>query len=160
MERLEVDLLTNSVLLSRRLGELRRRREALSRQADRLRLSLPCWALAPLQLAGMTGEEIRSRMSELSLAESEAGLDRLESELEGLDAAIETVENEMLATPARSLDEVQAMLDLALAQARARIPIDPSDVFYDYGEARLLSFLERAAEDLGSLLSMHSRAAG
>jgi hypothetical protein len=34
---------------------------------------------------------------------------------------------------------------------------DPGDVFYDYGDARVLLFLERATEDLRAVLAREHR---
>ena len=44
-------------------------------------------------------------MSELSKAETEAGLDEVEGDLERVDRELEEAEDLLLATPARSLDE-------------------------------------------------------
>ena len=46
-------VITSPALLARRIGELRRRREALLDRQDRLRRGLPEWALEPLRLVGM-----------------------------------------------------------------------------------------------------------
>ena len=73
---------------------------------DRLRRSLPEWAFAPLQLVGMSADEIRGLMTDLSKAETEAGLDQIERDLEQIDSQVEELENILLATPARSLDSV------------------------------------------------------
>src|SRR3712207_6400275 len=65
MERM-MTVIANNTLLVRRLGELRRRREALADRQERLRSTLPEWALAPLQLVGMTATEIKDLMHDLS----------------------------------------------------------------------------------------------
>ena len=50
------------------------------------------------------------------------------------------------------------MLDLALDRlARPSSRTDPSDVFYDHGDARVLAFLERASEDLRGILAQAQR---
>lgn len=152
-------VITNTTLLIRRISELQRRRDGLVDKQDRLRRSLPEWALAPLQLAGMSAAEIKGLMSDLSIAERDAGLDEIEHELEQLDSQIEELENLLLSTPARSLDGIQAVLDLAVTRFRAQTVSDPNDVFFDYGEARILTFLERAADDLRSLLAETQRRA-
>lgn len=152
-------VITNATLLIRRIGELRRRRESLAERQERLRGSLPDWALAPLQLAGMSAAEIRAYMTQLSEAERKAGLDEAERELEQLDQQIEELENLLLTTPSCSLDGVQAVLDMAVARFRAQTVTDPTDVFYDYGDARILTFLERAADDLRALLLEGQRVA-
>mgnify|MGYP000016361049 CR=1 FL=1 len=50
-------VIANTTLLIRRIAEVRRRREAIVDRQDRLRGSLPQWALAPLQLVGLTAAE-------------------------------------------------------------------------------------------------------
>lgn len=154
-----MNVIANSTLLVRRLNELQRRRQALLDRQDNLRRSLPEWALAPLQLVGLSSAEISSLMSDLSAAEREAGLDELEREIEAVDQQIEELESTLLATPARSLENIQAVLELALARFRAQTVTDPSDVFYDYGDARVLSFLERVAEDLRDHVAARHRRA-
>jgi len=128
-------VITNTTLLIRRIGEVRRRREAIVDRQDRLRGSLPQWALAPLQLVGLTAAEIQGLMSDLSEAEKQAGLEDVERELEQLDQQIEELENLLLTTPSRSLDGIQAVLDMAVTRFRGQTVTDPSDVFYDYGDA-------------------------
>jgi len=145
-------IINNSTLLVRRITDLQRRRDILLERQDRLRRSLPEWAFAPLQLAGMSATEIRSMMHEMSRAESDAGLDAIEQELEQLDQRIEELENELLTTRSRSLESIQAVLDLALARFQSQTATDPDDVFYDYGDARMLRFLERATDDIRALL--------
>lgn len=152
-------VITNTMLLVRRLSELQRRRDALVERQDRLRRSLPEWTFVPLQLVGMSAEEIRSMMSDLSKAEKEAGLDEIEREIEQVDRQIEELENMLLTTPSRTLESVMAVLDLAVSRFRATTVSDPDDVFYDYGDARVLLFLERAAEDLRSMLLAEQRTA-
>lgn len=141
----------NATLVARRLADLQRRREVLLDRQDHLRRTLPDWAFAPLQLVGMSAEEIRSMMSDLSQAEAGAGLDGIDTDIERIDQQIEDLENRMLAIPSRSLSGIQATLDLALGRLRNQTCTDPNDVFYDYGDARVLAFLERACDDLRSL---------
>ena len=93
---------------------------------------------------GLTASEIQGLMTDLSEAEKQAGLDDVERELEQLDQQIEELENLLLTTPSRSLDGIQAVLDMAVTRFRAQTVTDPGDVFYDYGDARILVFLERA----------------
>ena len=146
-------VIANTTLLIRRISEVRRRRDALVDRQDRLRGSLPQWALAPLQLVGLTASEIQDLMTDLSEAEKQAGLDDVERELEQMDQQIEELENLLLTTPSRSLDGIQAVLDMAVTRFRSQTVTDPGDVFYDYGDARILVFLERASEDLRGILS-------
>ena len=152
-------VINNSTLLVRRITDLQRRRDILLERQDRLRRSLPEWAFAPLQLAGMSAAEIRSMMHEMSRSETEVGLDTIDAELEQLDQRIEELENELLTTRARSLESIQAVLDLALARFRGQTTTDPEDVFYDYGDARVLRFLERATDDIRALLQEAHREA-
>lgn len=155
-----MNVISNAMLLVRRINELQRRRDNLLERQEQLRRMLPEWTFAPLQLVGMSADEIRSMMSNLTDAERGTGLDRLEAEVEKLDQQIEELENSLLTTRSRSLDSIQAVLDLAVGRFKARTAADPNDVFYDYGDARVLFFLERAAEDLRSLLHEEHRQAG
>jgi hypothetical protein len=152
-------VIANTTLLIRRIGEARRRRDAVVDRQERLRGSLPQWALAPLQLVGLTNAEVGHLISDLSEAERKAGLDEVERELEQLDQQIEELENLLLTTPAHSLEGIQAVLDMAVDRFRAQTVTDPGDVFYDYGSARTLVVLERAAEDLRGLLAETQRQA-
>ncbi len=152
-----MNVITNSTLLVRRIAELQRRRDGLLDRQDRLRRTLPEWAFAPLQLVGMSGDEIRGLMSDLSKAETEAGLDEVDRGIEQIDQQLEELENMLLSTPARSLDSVQSVLDLAINRFRAQVTTDPNDVFYDYGDARVLAFLERASDDLRGILNQYQR---
>jgi hypothetical protein len=152
-------VIANTTLLIRRIGEMRRRREALVDRQERLRSTLPEWALAPLQLVGMTATEIKALMNDLSEAERKSGLDETERELDQLDQNIEELENLLLTTPAHTMDGIRAVLDMAVARFREQTVTDPNDVFYDYGDARTLRFLERAADDLRMMIQETHRAA-
>ncbi len=152
-------VIANTILVVRRIAELQRRRQMLVERQERVRRSLPEWAFTPLQLVGMSAEEIRATMNELARAEDEAGLSEMEQEIERIDRQIEDLENSLLATPARSLDAIQAILELAVSRFREQTATDPDDVFYDYGDARILFLLERATGDLRALLAEHERAA-
>ncbi len=154
-----MNVITNTILLVRRIRDLQRRREAIVERQDRLRRSLPEWTFAPLQLVGMSGEEIRAAMSDLTKAEADAGLNELEKEIERLDRDIEALENRVFSTPTGSLDVIQAVLELAIERFRSQTVVDPNDVFYDYGDARVLTFLEHAFDDLSELLAGEQREA-
>ena len=117
-------IITNTTLLIRRIAEVRRRREAVVDRQERLRGSLPQWALAPLQLVGMTASEIQGLMTELSAAEKQSGLEDVERELDQLDQQIEELENLLLTTPSHTLDGIQAVLDMAVT-ARSSAPGSP-----------------------------------
>ena len=49
-------VITNSILLTRRIRELQRRRQALVSRQEQVRAQLPDWAVEPLRLVGMTNE--------------------------------------------------------------------------------------------------------
>lgn len=149
-ERLNV--ITNSILLARRIRELQRRRQAVVAQQEYLRTQLPDWAIEPLRLVGMTSEEIKSLVNDWSTAETEAGLDDVEKQLDEIDRHTEEIENLLVSTPSTSLEEIEAVIGLAIARFREIIVTDPDDVFYDHGEARLLALVERAHGDLCQLL--------
>jgi hypothetical protein len=145
-------VITNSILLTRRIRELQRRRQALVGRQEQVRAQLPDWAVEPLRLVGMTNDEIRGLVAELSTAEAEAGLNEIDSGLEDIDRQVEQLENVLVATPSNSLDEIEAVIGLTIDRFRDIIVTDPNDVFYDHGEARFLAMLERVYEDLSRLL--------
>lgn len=150
-------VISGAILLVRRINETQRKRAAMVDRLEILRRGLPEWTFEPLQLVGMSAHEIRSVMSELSKAEAEAGIDAIEREIEKLDAQLEELENLLLSTPARSLECAQAVLDLAIQRFRCQTSSDPNDLFYDYGDARVLRFLERAAGDMRALMAEDER---
>jgi hypothetical protein len=53
-------VINSSTLLVRRISDLQRRRDVLLERQDRLRRTLPEWAFAPLQLAGMSAGYVMS----------------------------------------------------------------------------------------------------
>jgi alkanesulfonate monooxygenase SsuD/methylene tetrahydromethanopterin reductase-like flavin-dependent oxidoreductase (luciferase family) len=145
-------VITNSILLTRRIRELQRRRQALVGRQEQVRAQLPDWAVEPLRLVGLTNDEIRSLVANLSSTEAESGLNQIESDLEDLDRQIEDLENVLVATPSDGLDEIEAVIRLTVDRFREIIVSDPDDVFYDHGEARFLALLERVQEDLSGML--------
>jgi hypothetical protein len=145
-------VITNSILLARRIRELQRRRQALVSQQEQVRAQLPDWAVEPLRLVGLTTEEIRGLVDDLSTAETEAGLDHIEKRLDDIDHQMEEIEDMLVTTPSSSLDEIEAVIGLAVARFKDIIVTDPGDVFYDHGEARLLALLERVQEDMSDLM--------
>lgn len=155
-----VNVITNAVLLSRRIRELQRRRQGLVAQQEQLRSQLPDWAVEPLRLVGMTAEEIRSLVNDWSAAEAESGLDDIEQQLDEVDRQIEDLEKLLATTPAASLDEIEAVMSLAVGRFREIFVTDPDDVFYDHGEARLLALIERIHEDLAGFLNRGQADAG
>ncbi len=152
-------VIANTILTVRRIADLQRRRQLLLERQERLRRSLPEWTFAPLQLVGMSEEEIRSMVGEIDRAGSQSGIDEVERELERIDRQLEELESSLLTTPARSLDAIQAILELAISRLREQTSTDPNDLFYDYGDARILFLLERAADDLRALLAEGQREA-
>jgi hypothetical protein len=148
----KVSVITNSILLARRIRDLQRRRQSLVTQQEQLRTQLPDWAVEPLRLVGMTSDEIRGLINDWSTAETEAGLDQIEQRLDEIDRQIEDLENLLVAMPSTSLDEIEAVIGLTVTRFREIIVSDPDDVFYDHGEARLLSLIERVHEDLCGML--------
>jgi hypothetical protein len=145
-------VITNSILLTRRIRELQRRRQALVGRQEQVRAQLPDWAVQPLRLVGMTNDEIRGLVADLSTAEAEAGLNEIDSSLEDIDRQVEQLENVLVATPSNSLDEIEAVIGLTVDRFRDIIVTDPNDVFYDHGEARFLAMLERVSDDLSNLM--------
>lgn len=156
----KISVITNSILLTRRIRELQRRRDALVARQDELRTQLPDWAIEPLRLVGMTGDEIRSLVNDLSTAETEVGLDEIDQHLEQIDRQIEDLETMLVKTSSSSLDEVETVLGLAVSRFREIIVTDSDDVFYDHGEARLLALIERIHSDLAGLLQSERLNAG
>src|SRR4051812_20602477 len=100
-------------------------------------------------------DEIRGMVSELSKAET--GLDEVEGDLGRVEAQLEEAEDLLLATPAPPLEGVHTVPDLALPRLRGQVRTDPSDVFYDHRDARVLAFLEHASEDLRGILAQAQR---
>ncbi len=153
-------VITNSILLTRRIRELQRRRQGLVGQQEQVRARLPDWAIEPLRLVGMTNEEIRSLVAELSTAEAESGLNDIEHGLDDVDRQVEDLENLLIATPSSTLDEIEAVIRLTVDRFREIIVTDPDDVFYDHGEARLLALVGRVQEDLSRFLQRSRLDAG
>lgn len=146
------EVITNAILLARRIHELQRRRQALVAHQEQLRAQLPDWAVEPLRLVGMTGEEIRSMVSDMSTAEAESGLEEVERHLDEIDQQIDEMEALLVATPSNSLEEIEAVVRLTVMRFHEIMVTDPNDVFYDHGEARLVALIERVQDDLNGLI--------
>ncbi|HEX6113675.1 MAG TPA: hypothetical protein VFZ10_15325 [Geminicoccaceae bacterium] len=146
------EVITNAILLARRIHELQRRRQALVAHQEQLRAQLPDWAVEPLRLVGMTAEEIRSMVSDMSTAEAESGLEDVEHKLDEIDQQIDEMEGLLVATPSNSLEEIEAVVRLTVARFQEIMVTDPNDVFYDHGEARLVALVERVRDDLSGLI--------
>jgi DNA-binding transcriptional MerR regulator len=149
----------NNMLLIRRINELHRKREALIERQDRMRSVLPDWTIEPLKMAGMSAREIESLMSETSMAEQKSGLEQIERDVERVDQQIEEAENQLISSPHKSLNAVEAVLRLAVDRLRRQVSTDPNDVFYDYGEARVIFMLGNVLDDLHAYMREGQRAA-
>jgi len=153
-------VITNSILLARRIHELQRRRRGLVAKQEQLRTQMPDWAVEPLRLVGMTNEEIRSLVSDMSTAEAESGLEEIERQLDDIDRQVDEMEHLLINTPSNSLEEIEAVARLTVARFNEVMVTDPNDVFYDHGEARLVALVERIQEDLSGLAQRSRAAAG
>ena len=154
IEQDNIRVITNALLLTKRIKDLQARRHSLVSRQEQLRTQLPDWAVEPLRLVGMTGNEVRGLVDDLTNVEAESGLDDIESQLNDIDTQIEELENVLVNTKASSLGEVAHVMDLVITRFREIFVTDPSDVFYDHGEARLLWLVERVYEDLSSLTQL------
>lgn len=149
-----IRVITNALLLTKRIRDLQARRQNLVSRQEQLRTQLPDWAVEPLRLVGMTGNEVRGLVDDLSNAEAEAGLDDIELQLNEIDQQVEELENILVNTKANTLGEVATVMDLVITRFREIFVTDPGDVFYDHGEARLLWLIERVYEDLTDLVQL------
>jgi len=147
-----VRVITNALVLTKRIRDLQARRLGLISKQEHLRTQLPDWAVEPLKLIGMTGNEVRGLVDDLTSVEAESGLDDIDKELNAIDQQIEELENMLVKTRSQSIEEVATVMDLVMTRFREIFVTDPSDVFYDHGEARLLWLIERVHEDLNGLL--------
>ena len=105
-----MSVVTNAILLARRIHELQRRRQALVAQQEQLRAQLPDWAIEPLRLVGMAAEEIRGMVDDMAAAEAESGLEEIERQLDQVDQQIDEMESLLVATPSNSLEEIEGQL--------------------------------------------------
>ncbi|MGI9508169.1 MAG: hypothetical protein ACR2QJ_02330 [Geminicoccaceae bacterium] len=147
-----IRVITNALLLTKRIRDLQARRQSLVSRQEHLRTQLPDWAVEPLRLIGMTSNEVRGLVDDLTSVEADSGLDDIEQELNAIDQQVEELENMLIKTRSHSLEEVATVMDLVMARFREIFVTDPGDVFYDHGEARLLWLIERVHEDLNDLL--------
>lgn len=155
-----IRVITNALLLTKRIRDLQARRQSLVSRQEHLRTQLPDWAVEPLKLIGMTGNEVRGLVDDLTSVEAESGLDDIEQELNDIDQQVEELENMLIKTRSGSLEEVATVMDLVMTRFREIFVTDPNDVFYDHGEARLLWLIERVHEDLNDLLQPSHQDAG
>jgi len=152
VEQNNIRVITNALMLTKRIRDLQARRQGLVSRQEHLRTQLPDWAVEPLRLIGMTNNEVRGLVDDMTSVEAESGLDDIEQELNGIDQQIEELENMLIKTRSASLEEVATVMDLVMTRFREIFVTDPNDVFYDHGEARLLWLIERVHEDLNELL--------
>src|SRR4051812_30658417 len=130
-------VIVNTLLLVRRLGEARRRREGIGIKQERLRGSLPEWALAPLREVGLSKAEVAELTSNTAEADKQAALDQVGREIDRLNRDIEQLEDQLVQAPCPSLEEIHARLDMALTPLRAKTVSHSNDFFYDRGDARV-----------------------
>lgn len=155
-----MSVIANTTLLMRRASEAHRRRDALRAKREQTSRALPEWAVMPLKLAGMSAGEVEAVLKGQVAAEGEAGIEEMDAEIEKVDGELDRIETQLLASPSAGLDGVRALLQLALGRMRETTVTDETSVFYDYGGARLLSLVERAADELGDVLAEGQRKAG
>jgi hypothetical protein len=149
----------NNMLLIRRINDLHRKRDALIERQDRMRSVLPDWAIEPLKMAGMSAREIEDMVAEASMAEQQCGLSEIERDVDRIDQQIEEAENQLISAPHKSLDAVETVLRLAVDRLKRQVSTDPNDVFYDYGEARVMFMLDSVVEDLAAFTQAGQRVA-
>lgn len=155
-----IRVITNALVLTKRIRDLQARRQALVSRQEHLRTQLPDWAVEPLKLIGMTSNEVGGLVDDLATVEADSGLDGIENELNSIDQQIEELENLLVKTRSHSLDELVTVMDLVTTRFREIFVTDPNDVFYDHGEARLLWLIERVHEDLTDLVQTSHLDAG
>jgi hypothetical protein len=134
--------------LLERVRNLYALRDDLKDKQDRLSHSMPEWALMPLRLAGLSQAEIDRIVDEQAELERSCGLPEITRQLESVEAEIDEFEDSMLAAPMLGRDGLPAVLELALGRLRERTVTEEASPFYDHGDARLLSLLERASAQL------------
>ena len=125
-----------------------------------MRSVLPDWTLEPLKLAGMSAREIDTMVATASATERQCGIADLEAEVDQLDQQIEEAENQLIGLPHKSIECIGSLLRLAVDRLRRQVSTDPNDVFYDYGEARVMFMLEQVVDDLRDQVGATQLAAG
>ena len=152
-------VIVNNMLVVRRITELHRQRELLCERQERMRSILPDWTIEPLKLAGMSAREIEAMISGMSEAEQQTGIAELEQAMERLDQQIEECENQLISARHKSIDCIETVLRLAADRLRRQVSTDPNDVFYDYGEARVMFMLDSVIDDLREQMQAVERVA-
>jgi hypothetical protein len=149
-------VIADTRLIERRLETLRAERERLA-AAPGARAPLPDWAADTLLALGMTRSEIAAADDEAAAAPTRA---TVAGELADTDAAIEALEEALLARRDRSPDALQALGEIALARLKRSAATDPSDVGYDAGQARAVALFEQVVRGLAQLTEADCRRTG
>jgi hypothetical protein len=149
-------LVADARLIERRLETTRARRAAAEAPAG-TRAPLPDWAADTLVMLGMTRDEIARAEAETAAAPV---ADPGDAEDDSADAAVEALEDALLARAGESLDAVHALAEIALARLKRSAPVDPNDVFYDAGEARAVALFEQVVAGLERLRGEEWRRTG
>jgi hypothetical protein len=150
----------NTTLLLRRLGEVCRRRETIISRQERLRASLPGWAMAPLRLVGLSETEVDELTYDHPDAERQAALDEVACERERLDRQIEELEDQLLEMPRVSLEGIQVALEFAVMRLRAGTVSDADGASHDDDRTRVLALVDAATVGLHEILAQDHRLAG
>lgn len=140
-----------SIRLAGQIQELQKQRVALLAEQDRLRAALPDWGHT-LELIDTQPVDLRRNIVRWPEAKKATDLDRYEESLDIIDSQIEDLEGKLIESPSASIQDVQAVLSVAVERMRELIVVDSSDVSYDHSEVRLFRILERAHSDLITLL--------
>ena len=98
-------------------------------------------------------------ISGMSEAEQQTGIAELEQAMERLDQQIEECENQLISARHKSIDCIETVLRLAADRLRRQVSTDPNDVFYDYGEARVMFMLDSVIDDLREQMQAVERVA-
>lgn len=149
-------LVADARLIERRLETMRARRAARS-APEGARVPLPDWAAETLVALGMTRDEIARADAEVAAAPTPDGD---EADVDDADAALEALEDALVARGGESLDALHALGEIALARLRCSAALDPGDVFYDAGEARAVTLFEQVVANIGRLRAQEWRRTG
>lgn len=149
-------VIADTRLIERRLETLRTRRDRLAAPPG-ARAALPDWAADTLVALGMTRGEIATADAEAAARPAPA---TTAGELADTDAAIEALEEGLLARRDRSPDALYALGEIALARLKRSTAIDPADVAYDAGQARAVALFEQVVRGLADLARADCRRTG
>jgi hypothetical protein len=146
-------VIADTRLIERRLQTLRAERERLAAPSG-ARAPLPDWAADTLVALGMTRTEIAAADTAAATA---PGPGTIAAELADTDAAIETLEEALLARKDRSPDALHALGEIALARLKRSVAVDPGDVAYDVGQARAVALFDQVVRGLARLAEADCR---